>query len=1356
MSVQMTGFNDYDLERRRPDYHIVLTGDRFEQMIRFLESSKILVFDTETSGLEWFRESRICGVALAGTVDGQTHHFYTPFRHCTGEAQLDIERVSPDIRKLLAGPQLKIGHHLKFDKHMANREGWVVAAPWYDTMIAAKLYDENRYVALKTRAVEDLGESQAKVGEGRVDEMVHRLAKQQRMGVEAYRAQYGYSQVPIWLLGEYACGDTEFTNRLHIFYEQTHRSISQRYARIWKTEMDLLDVICDMEEQGIAIDVEYLSKLRLRLQLELQRVEAEITVLLGGRKLELGSDVVIRKLLLEDLGCRLHKMTRGGAKGTAKQFAVDKEVLADFSHVHPAIERILAWREAEKLANTYTLSILDRLDSRNYLHPDFQQMGTTSGRLCVAGDTILDTSIGSLCISDLDLHNNQNVLIMTHRGRLRPILAKYYKGREQMYRVILDDGSTITCTAGHRFLTPDGWRSLREVAYGGEVCGAGGDFGLGQGSQLRAEKSAVRGFVCTDSFERAVDPGRSAGEIWDRWACLFNFFGSVPIKIFRRVVGGSKVEIRKVEDRKQKRRAPTSNQDFPPLFGEAFAQGLSGGGDSREAQDDSLVCSAQHGNAGVGFGAAVAIAATGDRYGFPGPVRAGFPGDHEVGRAGIFLRASARVFFGIASRLLLAGRSAFFRQRAREGAQLLCGAEAGSSGSYLLVPQCRRDSVISGAARFRRTAYSRVHVPQKLPCRFLDYRNLFAGGGGWGVPYQGSQDQKERCGSGEGVRGVGVSGDSIPAGRGLTRSVDGGESRPVRKIVGVEPVGIQDVWDIEVGEDHSYLAAGFINHNSCKSPNFQNQPVDDDDRAKKHSGKSLEEGGTDPWSIRRSYVVGRPGWVRLFFDYSQIELRVLAYYTKDPILVAAYMNGEDIHTRTSIEVFGTAEKAMRRLAKVINFGLCISEGQRVLTQQDGLVPIERVQDHHLLWDGVEWVKHDGLVCRGVEEVLTYDGITATPDHVVYLRDGGAATLRDAASAIYSRRLAVGAIGETPVRFVSVDRAGGKDSSGRWEAASGGGVAVRELRGDQMVFGRQCSRWSFFLRLSEGEIPRQARRYFGWALRCYGAALRAGYARFLEELQGAGDQGSVQVTGAFCPVGFEEVSRIGFPGIGLRSHRQRWGLLSRKSATGDSFGEFAQSQQAKVYDLINAGPRHRFTVEGRVVSNSYGLSPVGFARQVHVSREEAESYFNKFFERYHGIVDFRDTFWAQVRRQKGYFQNLFGRPRRVQGMNISDNFERGKAEREAIASLIQGTAAELTKESLVRIAHYLKDRALPAKLISTVHDEIQLDCAAEVLPEVAIAVKRLMEDYSEFSPIPIRVDGDYTVRSWSDKTKLPKA
>lgn len=1203
MSVQMTGFNDYDLERRRPDYHIVLTGDRFEQMIRFLESSKILVFDTETSGLEWFRESRICGVALAGTVDGQTHHFYTPFRHCTGEAQLDIERVSPDIRKLLAGPQLKIGHHLKFDKHMANREGWVVAAPWYDTMIAAKLYDENRYVALKTRAVEDLGESQAKVGEGRVDEMVHRLAKQQRMGVEAYRAQYGYSQVPIWLLGEYACGDTEFTNRLHIFYEQTHRSISQRYARIWNTEMDLLDVICDMEEQGIAIDVEYLSKLRLRLQLELQRVEAEITVLLGGRKLELGSDAVIRKLLLEDLGCRLQKMTRGGAKGTAKQFAVDKEVLADFSHVHPAIERILAWREAEKLANTYTLSILDRLDSRNYLHPDFQQMGTTSGRLSCKSPNFQNQPV------DDDDRAKKHSGKSLEEGGTDPwsIRRSYVVGRPGWVRLFFD-----YCLAPETLVeTVAGKRALGDLHAGDKVY----TYRDGKIAWGEVTRSARVGRL--PSYRVSFDNGESVVASADhRW----------PIRVRKPGKGGPlATEIRPTSE------LQVGDRMIPMKRVRANYVHLYSRGATLYTKEHLLVAEAVLGSRPAGH---VVHHINGNKE------------NNHFSNLEYVLRQKHDSDHG---------RSNYKKQ------------DHGKRMAALRVGLANRRS------------YDGVGNPNFGKLQGKPVECACCGKGFYRPPSRVPKFCSRKC---------------------YFQAKRNGNNH---RVVAIEFLGDREMAAITVEPDHNFvLGCGVVTLNS------------------------------------------------------QIELRVLAYYTKDPILVAAYMNGEDIHTRTSIEVFGTAEKAMRRLAKVINFGLCISEGQRVLTQQDGLVPIERVQDHHLLWDGVEWVKHDGLVCRGVEEVLTYDGITATPDHVVYLRDGGAATLRDAASAIYSRRLAVGAIGETPVRFVSVDRAGGKDSSGRWEAASGGGVAVRELRGDQMVFGRQCSRWSFFLRLSEGEIPRQARRYFGWALRCYGAALRAGYARFLEELQGAGDQGSVQVTGAFCPVGFEEVSRIGFPGIGLRSHRQRWGLLFRKSATGDSFGEFAQSQKAKVYDLINAGPRHRFTVEGRVVSNSYGLSPVGFARQVHVSREEAESYFNKFFERYHGIVDFRDTFWAQVRRQKGYFQNLFGRPRRVQGMNISDNFERGKAEREAIASLIQGTAAELTKESLVRIAHYLKDRALPAKLISTVHDEIQLDCAAEVLPEVAIAVKRLMEDYSEFSPIPIRVDGDYTVRSWSDKTKLPKA
>ena len=62
---------------------------------------------------------------------------------------------------------------------------------------------------------------------------------------------------------------------------------------------------------------------------------------------------------------------------------------------------------------------------------------------------------------------------------------------------------------------------------------------------------------------------------------------------------------------------------------------------------------------------------------------------------------------------------------------------------------------------------------------------------------------------------------------------------------------------------------------------------------------------------------------------------------------------------------------------------CIAEGQLVLTDQ-GLVPIEQIQLYHKVWDGENWVSHEGLVYRGRREVITYEGLTATADHLVWV------------------------------------------------------------------------------------------------------------------------------------------------------------------------------------------------------------------------------------------------------------------------------------------------------------------------------------------------------------------------------------
>ena len=96
---------------------------------------------------------------------------------------------------------------------------------------------------------------------------------------------------------------------------------------------------------------------------------------------------------------------------------------------------------------------------------------------------------------------------------------------------------------------------------------------------------------------------------------------------------------------------------------------------------------------------------------------------------------------------------------------------------------------------------------------------------------------------------------------------------------------------------------------SCSSPNLQAVP-----RTREN------EDGIDPDSIRKAFVVP-DGFVRVFADYSQMEMRVLAEYSRDPELLDIFANDHDVHTQTAVRVFDNGDKAHRQIAKAINFGL---------------------------------------------------------------------------------------------------------------------------------------------------------------------------------------------------------------------------------------------------------------------------------------------------------------------------------------------------------------------------------------------------------------------------------------------------
>src|SRR5207248_2167084 len=95
---------------------------------------------------------------------------------------------------------------------------------------------------------------------------------------------------------------------------------------------------------------------------------------------------------------------------------------------------------------------------------------------------------------------------------------------------------------------------------------------------------------------------------------------------------------------------------------------------------------------------------------------------------------------------------------------------------------------------------------------------------------------------------------------------------------------------------------------SSSNPNLQNIPI------RTELGREI-----------RAAFVPQPGWKIVMADYSQIELRLLAHMSRDPVLLAAFRNGEDIHTRTAAEVFRTpplmVTPDMRRAAKAVNFGI---------------------------------------------------------------------------------------------------------------------------------------------------------------------------------------------------------------------------------------------------------------------------------------------------------------------------------------------------------------------------------------------------------------------------------------------------
>jgi DNA polymerase-1 len=137
---------------------------------------------------------------------------------------------------------------------------------------------------------------------------------------------------------------------------------------------------------------------------------------------------------------------------------------------------------------------------------------------------------------------------------------------------------------------------------------------------------------------------------------------------------------------------------------------------------------------------------------------------------------------------------------------------------------------------------------------------------------------------------------------------------------------------------------------------------------------------------------------------------------------------------------------------------------------------------------------------------------------------------------------------------------------------------------------------------------------------------------------------------------------------------------------------------------------------------YGISDFGLANNLRIPRKDARRFIDTYFERFPGIREYMDRTIAFA-KQHGHVETLFGR--RIHIPEISARGPHaGAAQRQAINAPIQGSAADVIRRAMIRVPEAI--RALPARMLLTVHDELLFEVAEGAVDETVAAVRRVME------------------------------
>jgi DNA polymerase-1 len=185
-------------------------------------------------------------------------------------------------------------------------------------------------------------------------------------------------------------------------------------------------------------------------------------------------------------------------------------------------------------------------------------------------------------------------------------------------------------------------------------------------------------------------------------------------------------------------------------------------------------------------------------------------------------------------------------------------------------------------------------------------------------------------------------------------------------------------------------------------------------------------------------------------------------------------------------------------------------------------------------------------------------------------------------------------------------------------------------------------------------------------------------------------------------------------------------------------------------LENMDPMTRRRAKAINFGIIYGISAFGLANQLGISRGEASDYIKTYFKRFPGIQTYMNEMKEQVADQ-GYVETLFGRRVHYPGINSKNRQQKAFFERAAINAPIQGTAADIIRRAMVRIAPALEVEKTPVLMLLQVHDELIFEVSEKEAKRVTPLIVEIMEKANHpviDLKVPLKVDARFA-RNWDE-------